>query len=125
MLEISELIYETCKTYLLTQGKFLLILEVFIGAAIIFYFGFLVQSGSLQGRHHSPLQPDRYCRQLFGGVVRNSREYVRELPHRICKPSRQAVSVLRHSAAGRHEHRHAADQRRAVPDVVHPAVRSR
>ena len=43
MLEISELIYETCKTYLLTQGKFLMILELFIGAAIIFYFGFLVQ----------------------------------------------------------------------------------
>jgi K(+)-stimulated pyrophosphate-energized sodium pump len=41
MKEISELIYETCKTYLFTQGKFLLILEAFIGAAIIFYFGFL------------------------------------------------------------------------------------
>ncbi len=43
MLEISELIYETCKTYLLTQGKFLLILEAFIGSIIVFYFGFLVQ----------------------------------------------------------------------------------
>ena len=31
MLEVSELIYETCKTYLITQGKFILILEVFIG----------------------------------------------------------------------------------------------
>src|SRR5204863_3136007 len=41
MLEISELIYETCKTYLLTQGRFLMILEVFIGAAIVFYFAFL------------------------------------------------------------------------------------
>jgi K(+)-stimulated pyrophosphate-energized sodium pump len=41
MLEISELIYETCKTYLLVQGKFLAILEVFIGAIILFYFGFL------------------------------------------------------------------------------------
>jgi K(+)-stimulated pyrophosphate-energized sodium pump len=41
MKEISELIYETCKTYLLTQGKFLMILEVFIGASIVFYFGFL------------------------------------------------------------------------------------
>src|SRR5437016_5030769 len=39
MLEISELIYETCKTYLLTQGRFLMILEVFIGAIIVFYFG--------------------------------------------------------------------------------------
>jgi len=41
MKEISELIYETCKTYLLTQGRFLLILEVFIGSVIILYFGFL------------------------------------------------------------------------------------
>jgi K(+)-stimulated pyrophosphate-energized sodium pump len=41
MLEVSELIYETCKTYLQTQGKFLLILECFIGAIIVFYFGFL------------------------------------------------------------------------------------
>ena len=43
MLEISELIYETCKTYLITQGKFLLLLELFIGAIIVFYFGFLPQ----------------------------------------------------------------------------------
>ncbi|MBV8819045.1 MAG: sodium/proton-translocating pyrophosphatase, partial [Acidobacteriaceae bacterium] len=41
MLEISELIYETCKTYLLTQGKFLLILEAFIGVVILLYFGLL------------------------------------------------------------------------------------
>src|SRR5712671_4934847 len=41
MREMSELIYETCKTYLITQGKFLMILEVFIGAIIVFYFGYL------------------------------------------------------------------------------------
>jgi K(+)-stimulated pyrophosphate-energized sodium pump len=41
MREISELIYETCKTYLLQQGKFLLILELFIGVIIAFYFGLL------------------------------------------------------------------------------------
>ena len=41
MLEISELIYETCKTYLITQGKFILILEVFIGLVIALYFGVL------------------------------------------------------------------------------------
>ena len=41
MREISELIYETCKTYLIQQGKFLLILEIFIGAIIAFYFGAL------------------------------------------------------------------------------------
>ncbi len=42
MLEISELIYETCKTYLITQGKFILILEAFIAIIIILYFGVLV-----------------------------------------------------------------------------------
>jgi K(+)-stimulated pyrophosphate-energized sodium pump len=41
MREVSELIYETCKTYLLTQGKFLLLLECLIGGIIVFYFGFL------------------------------------------------------------------------------------
>ncbi len=48
MLEISELIYETCKTYLLTQGKFLLILEIFIGAIIVLYFGVLSHLASFQ-----------------------------------------------------------------------------
>ena len=43
MLEVSELIYSTCKTYLETQGKFLLILEIFIGAIILFYYGVLLQ----------------------------------------------------------------------------------
>ena len=39
MREVSELIYETCKTYLLTQGRFLLVLWLFIGVAVAFYFG--------------------------------------------------------------------------------------
>ncbi len=43
MLEISELIYETCKTYLLRQGKFLLILWAFVAAVMIAYFKFLVE----------------------------------------------------------------------------------
>src|SRR6202051_4186294 len=48
MREISELIYETCKTYLVTQGKFLMILEVFIGAMIVVYFGFFQDKSALQ-----------------------------------------------------------------------------
>ena len=44
MLEISELIYETCKTYLVQQGKFLMILWVFIGAIVAFYFGALAST---------------------------------------------------------------------------------
>ena len=45
MREISELIYETCKTYLQTQGKFLAILWIFIAAIIVLYFGFLEKMG--------------------------------------------------------------------------------
>src|SRR5919109_2727536 len=43
MREISELIYETCKTYLVTQGKFLLVLWAFIAVVIILYFGVLMK----------------------------------------------------------------------------------
>ncbi|MBX6365682.1 MAG: sodium-translocating pyrophosphatase [Gemmatimonadetes bacterium] len=48
MREISELIYETCKTYLGTQIKFIAILELFIGIIIVVYFGVL--------RHFEPLR---------------------------------------------------------------------
>ncbi len=41
MREVSELIYETCKTYLITQGKFILMLELLLGAIIVVYFGYL------------------------------------------------------------------------------------
>ncbi|PYN18518.1 MAG: sodium-translocating pyrophosphatase, partial [Candidatus Rokuibacteriota bacterium] len=43
MREIAELIYETCKTYLITQGRFLLVLEAFIGVIIVLYFGVLLK----------------------------------------------------------------------------------
>ncbi len=46
MLDISALIYETCKTYLFQQGKLLMLLEIFIGAAIVYYFGFLQNMGA-------------------------------------------------------------------------------
>ena len=42
MREVSELIYETCKTYLFTQGKFLMLLWLFIAATIVLYFGVLL-----------------------------------------------------------------------------------
>ncbi|HEY8368905.1 MAG TPA: sodium/proton-translocating pyrophosphatase, partial [Thermodesulfobacteriota bacterium] len=48
MREISELIYETCKTYLITQGKLILLLEVFIGVIMVAYFGFLRQMEPLR-----------------------------------------------------------------------------
>ncbi|HOK52430.1 MAG TPA: sodium/proton-translocating pyrophosphatase, partial [Bacteroidales bacterium] len=41
MLDVSKVIFETCKTYLIQQGKFLIILFLFIAACVAFYFGVL------------------------------------------------------------------------------------
>ena len=54
MSEISELIYETCKTYLLTQIRFILILELFIGSIMVVYFKFLAVDHA--GEHMSTLK---------------------------------------------------------------------
>jgi len=48
MKDISELIYETCKTYLITQGKFILILEALVGFIMVLYFGFLRHFDAVQ-----------------------------------------------------------------------------
>ena len=125
MREISELIYETCKTYLITQGKFILLLEVFIGIIMILYFGFLLHFEasrvliilifSLIGIAGS------YGVAWFGiriNTFANSRTAFASLKG-------EAYPGLRHSAQGRDVHRDAADQRRAVPDAVHPALHPR
>ena len=41
MLDVAAVIFETCKTYLIQQGKLLILLEIFIGICIAYYFGFL------------------------------------------------------------------------------------
>ena len=41
MADVGNIIFETCKTYLIQQGKFLVLLEILIGLCIVFYFGFL------------------------------------------------------------------------------------
>jgi K(+)-stimulated pyrophosphate-energized sodium pump len=120
--EISELIYETCKTYLITQGKFILLLEVFIGAIMVVYFGFLMHFdaikvvvillASLVGIGGS------YGVAWFGirvNTFANSRTAFASLGG---KP----FPTYAIPAPGRHEHRHAADQRRARADAGHPAL---
>ncbi len=61
MLEVSELIYATCKTYLFNQGKFILLLWLFIAAVIVAYFGFL-DTGAPQERPRRPTSRPRNSR---------------------------------------------------------------
>jgi K(+)-stimulated pyrophosphate-energized sodium pump len=49
MLEISELIYATCQQYLVTQGRFIAVLWIFIGSVIVLYFGFLIDDPDMTG----------------------------------------------------------------------------
>ena len=108
MLEISELIYETCKTYLITQGKFLAILWVLIGAIIVAYFGFIVkdENGHTMEPYkvgdHSRLQRAGHRRFLRRGLVRHPHEHLRQLADRFRLAGRQGLALLRHPAAGRH-----------------------
>jgi len=70
MLEISELIYETCKTYLLQQGKFLAVLWVFISAIVLVYFGWLAVSGvDAAGNLQRGFPPFKVATILFFSLV--------------------------------------------------------
>ena len=92
MREISELIYETCKTYLITQGKFILILEAFIGVIIVLYFGVLLHFEASKVDHHPALQPHRHRGQLRRGLVRHPDQHLRELAHGLREPRGEALS---------------------------------
>src|SRR6266566_3404301 len=69
MREISELIYETCKTYLITQGKFILLLEVFIGVIMVFYFGVLQQFAPIKVAIILLFIPGDYAGSCFIGFA--------------------------------------------------------
>ena len=121
MADVSALIYETCKAYLIQQGKLLLVLECFIGVVIVYYFW-------LTGLEFSKILvdpavlADRHRRQLRRRVVRHPDQHARQLAHGLRQPARQGVPLLRDPAARRHERRHDADLGRAAVHARHPAL---
>ena len=80
MKEVSQLIWETCKTYLIHQGKFLLLLWWFIAVVILAYFAVLLHFSAAR-RHHPCVQRAGDGGQLRGGMVRHPGEYAGELAH--------------------------------------------
>ena len=96
MREISELIYETCKTYLVTQGKFIILLWIFIAVIISLYFGYLAPVPNKPISVTLPIIlvvfSSRHRRQLRRGVVRNSRQHLCQLADGVRRIARQAVS---------------------------------
>ena len=87
MREISELIWQTCKTYLLKQGQFLILLWVFIAIVIGVYFGALEPLHGRQGDRHPALQHPRDPGQLRRGLVRHPGQHLRQLAHGFRQPA--------------------------------------
>ena len=128
MREISELIYETCKTYLVTQGKFILLLWAFIAVIIAAYFGWL---SPVPGKSVALTLPiilgfslvgiaGSYGVAWFGirvNTFANSRTAFASLPG---KP----YPGLPDSAGGWDEHWDDADLGRTADHADHSAVRS-
>ena len=70
MREMSELIYETCKTYLFQQGRFLALLWAFIGAIVLVYFGWLAVTGvDAAGQIQRGFPPFKVAVILFFSLV--------------------------------------------------------
>ena len=122
MREISELIYETCKTYLHDPGQVHRHPRDLHRRRHRALLRGPQRARAAARRHHPALQRRRHPGQLRRGVVRHPREHLRQLPHRVRQPRRQALPGVRDSAQGGHEHRHAADQRRAADHALHPAL---
>ena len=98
MLEVSELIYSTCKTYLETQGKFLLILEIFIGAIILFYYGVLLQFDGLKVAIILLFSLVGIAGSYGVACVRHPRQHVRQLAdviRRAARTSRSPATTFR------------------------------
>jgi K(+)-stimulated pyrophosphate-energized sodium pump len=94
MLEISELIYETCKTYLITQGKFILLLWALHRRhhlAVLWLSGAGGESSDRgDSAHHSGVFAGRHRGQLWRGVVRDSGQHLSPTlapPSRVCAES--------------------------------------
>ncbi len=125
MREISELIYETCKTYLITQGKFLMLLELFIAVVIVLYFGVLL--------HYEALRVIIIFLFSVLGIAGSYGVAWFGIRVNTFANSRTAFAGLRGKPfplyqiplkAG-HEHRHDVDQRRVADDALDSSFRSR
>ena len=75
MLDVSDIIWETCKSYLAQQGKFLVVLWVLIAICMIYYFVGPAGRALRQHRHHSLLLGPRYPRLLRRGLVRHEDQH--------------------------------------------------
>ena len=104
MLDVSNIIFETCKTYLIQQGKFIAILFLFIGSIIAFYFGYL------QGTRFSGvlliliMDCYRYTWFLWCCLVWYSYEYFGKQQNGIFFIEKKTIRAFKYSSRCRYEY---------------------
>lgn len=121
MAKVSHSIYETCKTYLLTQGKLLAILWVLIAACMIVYFGFL-QHNTMGHVLVILLASILGILGSYGVAWFQSHQYHLQLPHGLLRSQGQPLRHALHSPALRDEHRSAARRGGIILHDLHPDV---
>ena len=125
MLEISELIYETCKTYLVQQVRFIFILELFIGSIMLVYFKFLAVDH--HGDHLSWAKVLTILAFSIVGILGSCGVAWFGIRVNTFANSRTAFAALRGKPFPTYAiplqagmSRHAADLRRTRPHAFHP-----
>jgi hypothetical protein len=129
MREVSELIYETCKTYLQTQGKFIAMLWVMIAAIIVIYFGILEKNPDT-GKAVPPAKVAAIVLFSIIGILGSYGVAWFGIRVNNFANSRAAFASLRGKPyptyaiplQGRHVDRHHADRRRAAAHARDHAV---
>ena len=122
MLDVSDTIYETCKTYLIQQGKLLLVLFAFIAVCIAFYFGFLQQTpvgGVLLILGWTVIGILGSYSVAWYGIRMNT---LCQQPDGIFRSREKTPQGLKYRPRCRNQHRSALSLRRADHDADHPAV---
>ena len=117
MLDVSQTIWETCKTYVLQQGKFLAALWVLIAICMIYYFGVLSHTPAGEVVLHL-----RYPRILWCRLVRYPDQHRRQLPRCFCISQRRSAQHRQHLSAFGYERRSASGQHRAFLHDHHPGL---
>ena len=124
MLDVSQTIWETCKTYLFQQGKFLIALVDSDRHLYRLLFWRFAGKSRIRHHYHSGLLDRGYSGFLHCGLVRYPYQYRGQFPRRLCFTERRSPKHRQHLSAFRHERWTSAGQHRTVLHDHHSGLHS-